>query len=210
MSMTQHSDPLTGLPDRVALEGALKPLIGADDGVALAALDLDHLLEINAEFGSKVGDQVLQTLARLLDESEPGHVYRITGDEFMIVMPGLSLEEAFLRVERLRKRIEDAAQEFGLPDRRTVTVTIGVAQRPRDAKDARGLLEASSAALQAAKEGGRNRVGLPPNEEMVMKSCYYPATSLRKLNTLAKRLSRKESHLLREGLDDLFRKYDVP
>jgi hypothetical protein len=91
-----------------------------------------------------------------------------------------------------------------------VTVTVGVAQHPRDAKDARGLLEASAAALQAAKEGGRNRVGLPPNEEMVMKSCYYPATSVRKLKTLAERLKRKESHLLREALDDLFRKYDVP
>jgi predicted signal transduction protein with EAL and GGDEF domain len=146
----------------------------------------------------------------LVTESTSGDVYRITGDEFAVVMPGMSLEDAFLHLESLRKQIEGAARQFGLPDQRAVTVTIGVAQRPRDAKDARGLLEASAAALQAAKEGGRNRVGLPPNEEMVMKSCYYPATSVRKLNTLAKRLSRKESHLLREALDDLFRKYDVP
>lgn len=208
--MPEHNDSLTGLPDRVALERALKPLVGAADGVALAALDADHIMTINAEFGVEVGDQVLRTLARLLDESEPGNVYRITGDEFAVVIPGLSLEDAFLRVEALRKRIEGAAQEFGLPNQQAVTVTVGVAQHPRDAKDARSLLEASAAALQAAKEGGRNRVGLPPNEEMVMKSCYYPATSLRKLNTLAKRLSRKESHLLREALDDLFRKYDVP
>src|SRR5262245_49811770 len=146
-AMPEHNDSLTGLPDRVALENALKPLIESRAGVALAALDLDHLLEINGEFGAEVGDQVLCTLARLLDESERGNVYRITGDEFIIVMPGLSLEEAFLRVEWLRKQIEDAAQQFGLPDRRVVTVTIGVAQRPRDAKDARGLLEASAAAL---------------------------------------------------------------
>jgi diguanylate cyclase len=208
--MPEHNDPLTGLPDRVALERALKPLIGTDDGVALAALDLDHLLEINGDFGAEVGDQALRTLARLLDESEPGNVYRITGDEFMVVMPGLSLEEAFLRVEGLRKQIEDAAERFGLPNRQVVTVKAGVAQHPRDAKDVRGLLEASAAALQAAKEGGGNRVALPPNEEMVMKSCYYPATSLRKLRTLAERLGRKDSHLLREALDDLFRKYDVP
>jgi diguanylate cyclase len=205
--MTQHNDSLTGLPDRVALEQALQSPVDPA-GVALAALDLDHLLEINAECGAEAGDQVLRTLARLLEESEPGKVYRITGDEFAVVMPGLSLEDAFLRLEALRKRIEGAADQFGLPDRRAVTVTIGVAQRPRDAKDARGLLEASSAALHAAKDSGRNRVGLPPNEEMIMKSCYYPATSVRKLNTLAKRLNRKESHLLREALDDLFRKYD--
>jgi diguanylate cyclase (GGDEF)-like protein len=208
--MPEHNDPLTGLPDRVALEHALKPLIKAADGVALAALDVDHILGINAEFGSEAGDQVLRTLAHLLAESEPGSAYRITGDEFMIVLPGLSLEEAFLRVEALRKQIAGATQQFGLPGQRAVTVTIGVAQHPRDAKDAHGLLEAAAAALQAAKEGGRNRVGLPPNEEMVMKSCYYPATSVRKLKALAERLKRKESHLLREALDDLFRKYDIP
>ena len=39
---------------------------------------------------------------------------------------------------------------------------------------------------------------------------YHPATSVRKLKALAERLSRKESHLLREALDDLFRKYDIP
>jgi diguanylate cyclase len=205
--MPEHNDSLTGLPDRVALEHTLQSLVGAAEGVALAALDL---VEINAEFGTEVGDRVLQTLARLLNASEPGSVYRITGDEFMIVLPGLGLEEAFLRVEALRKRIEEATQQFGLPNQQTVTIKAGVAQHPRDAKDARGLLEASAAALQVAKEGGRNRVSLPPNEEMVMKSCYYPASSMRRLKALAERLGRKESPLLREALDDLFRKYDVP
>ena len=208
--MPDHNDSLTGLPDRIALENMLKPLVGSRAGVALAALDLDHFLEINSEFGSEVGDQVLRTLAGLLDESEPGNVYRITGDEFVIVMPGLSLEEAFLYVETLRKQIEQSTERFGLPNRQPVTIKAGVAQHPRDAKDVRGLLEASAAALQAAKEGGGNRVALPPNEEMVMKSCYYPATSLRKLRALADRLGRKDSQLLREALDDLFRKYDVP
>jgi len=208
--MAQHTDSLTGLPDRVALEHALKPLIEAADGVALAALDVDHILGINTEFGAETGDQVLRTFAGLLAESALGQAYRITGDEFMLLMPGISLEDAFLRVESLRKQVEGAAEQFGLPGQRAVTATIGVAQHPRDAKDVRGLLEAAAAALQAAKEGGRNRVGLPPNEEMVMKSCYYPATSVRKLKALAERLSRKESHLLREALDDLFRKYDIP
>jgi hypothetical protein len=45
---------------------------------------------------------------------------------------------------------------------------------------------------------------------MVMKSCYYPPSSMRKLRALAERLGRKDSPLLREALDDLLRKYDVP
>ena len=43
-----------------------------------------------------------------------------------------------------------------------------------------------------------------------MKTCYYAASSVRKLKALADRLKRKESHLLREALDDLLRKYDLP
>jgi diguanylate cyclase len=208
--MPQHNDALTDLPNRLALEHALKPLVAAGDSVALAALDLDHFLEINTEFGPEVGDRVLRTLASLLAEAAPDSAYRITGDEFTVVMPGLSLEQAFLRMEALRARVQAATDRFDLPTHQEVTITIGVAQYPRDAKHAHGLLEASAAALQTAKEGGRNQVGLPPNEEMVLKTCYYPATSVRKLKALAERLKRKESHLLREALDDLFRKYDIP
>ena len=83
-------------------------------------------------------------------------------------------------METLRARVA-SSERFDLPDQRNVMVTIGVAQYPRDAKDARGLLQAADAALAAAKESGRNQVALPPNEEMVMKSCYYPASSVRKL-----------------------------
>jgi len=112
-------------------------------------------------------------------------------------------------METLRATVESSPR-FELPDQRNLMVTIGVAQYPRDAKDARSLLQAADAALATAKESGRNQVALPPNEEMVMKSCYYPASSMRKLRALAERLGRKDSPLLREALDDLFRKYDIP
>src|SRR4026209_200984 len=113
--MPQHNDALTDLPNRLALEHALKPLVAAGEGVALAALDLDHFLEINAEFGPEVGDRVLRTLASLLAEAAPDNAYRITGDEFAVVMAGLSLEQAFLRMEALRARVQAATTHFYLP-----------------------------------------------------------------------------------------------
>lgn len=203
---------LANLPGRPALDAALKLAVEANEPVALALLDMDNLMEINGAHGSEAGDRALAALATLLAEPAPGAAYRIAGDEFAIVMPGLSLEQAFLRMEELRRRVEAAAERFGLPGGRAVTVGIGVAQAPRDAKSARGLVSAADAALGAVKENGSNQVGLPPNEEMVMKSCYYPATSLRRLRALAERLGRKESPLLREALEDLFRKYkdDAP
>ena len=207
--MATTHDPLDSLPKRPALNNTLKQEIEARSTIAVALLDIDSFLEINTNFGQSVGDRVLRVLATLLKEAAPESVYHLSGDEFAIMLPGLSLEQAFLRMEALRAGVESSAR-FELPDQRHVMVTIGVAQYPRDAKDAPGLLQAADAALASAKEGGRNQVGLPPNEEMVMKSCYYPASSMRRLRALAERLGRKDSPLLREALDDLFRKYDIP
>jgi diguanylate cyclase len=208
--MTKGTDQLTGLLDRTALRRDVEAAINAGEGAALALVDLDHFLELNEELGMEAGDRTLRLLGEILNEMEPGRAYRVSGDEFALLYPGLSLEEAFLRAEALRRAIEEAAPRFDLPERHTVTVKVGVAQCPRDAKTEPALMQAADAALAAAAEAGRNRVALPPNEEMVMKSCYYSTTSLRKLKALAERAKRKESVLLREALDDLLRRYDVP
>ena len=66
---------------------------------------------------------------------------------------------------------------------------------------------AASSGLVLAGAGEMDRA---PSEELIMKSCYYGATSLRNLKALAERSGRKESVLLREALDDLLRKYGQP
>ena len=208
--MVQQRDSLTGLPGRSMADEALKQAIDEGDGVALALLDIDYFAEVNAQFGQEAGDGLLRELGELLVRSGVGDAFRISGDEFAILMPATNLEQAFLRMEELRAQVHGAESHFGLPDARPVSVTIGVAQYPRDAKEPRPLWNAADAALEAAKEGGRNQVGLPPNEEMIMKTCYYPASSARKLKALAKHLRRKESDLLREALDDVLRKHDLP
>lgn len=204
----RNEDALTGLHNRAAMERRIKQAIEGGTSVAVGMMDIDNFLDVNTQFGHEVGDTVLKQVAQFLREST-SDAYRMSGDEFVAVLVGATLEQAFLRMELLRSRIQEGAATFGLPDGREIHVTIGVAQIPRDAKDLRGLLEAADAALQSAKEGGRNQVSLPSNEEMVMKSCYYPSTQVRKLKVLAERQSRKESQLLREALDELFRKYDV-
>jgi diguanylate cyclase (GGDEF)-like protein len=208
--MEVQTDTLTGLPNRDALGGALAASVDRADSVALALLDIDRFMGVNADLGREEGDRLLQVLAKLLQEEAPGRAYRVSGDEFAVLMPEQTLEQAFLRMETLRTCVQGATQRFRLRDSREIRITVGVAQYPRDAKDPQGLLKAADSALEAAKENGRNQVGLPPNEDLVMKSCYYPAASLRKLKALAERVNRRESHLLREALSDLIRKYDTP
>ncbi len=203
-------DTLTGLKDRTSFEVALTQAFTDADSVALALADLDGFHEINMTYGHAVGDEVLRQVAGVLSAALPDQVYRLGGDEFALLMPETSLEKAFLRMELLRTQVL-AIDIPQLPSGHRLTITIGVAQHPRDAKDARSLSAAAGAAQASAKESGRNQVGLPPTEEsMVMKSCYYSASSLAKLKSLAEKLRRKESQLLREALSDILRKYDTP
>jgi diguanylate cyclase len=204
--MKTQTVQLTDLADREALKSALDRAIADGDGVALAVLDVDRATALFDRFGPDAGRRILDTLASILTEAAPGEAYQLSGDEFAIRMPGMSLERAFLRMEELRCQVADARKQFGLPDGQ-VTVTVGVAHSPRDARDEESLTRAAFAALLGAKELGGNQVALAPSGEMVMKSCYYSAASLRHLKALAERLGRKESVLLREALDDLLRRY---
>ncbi|WP_164821644.1 diguanylate cyclase domain-containing protein [Paenibacillus koleovorans] len=206
--MSKHVDVMTGLQNRKALELFLTERVEREEPVSLALLDVDHFMEINVQHGNEVGDKVLQVLAGLMQADASFHVFRVSGDEFAVALSDSSLEHAFLQMEKLRARVEGATEQFGLPEGQGVTITIGVAQYPRDAKKVEALNQAASAALMSAKEIGRNQVSLPPNEEMIMKSCYYPSTMTRKLKALAEQLKKKESALLREALEDLLRKYD--
>ncbi|MEF3307397.1 GGDEF domain-containing protein [Paenibacillus sp. GYB004] len=206
--MTKYLDSLTGLLNHKAMEKHVQEKIGQDEQVALAMIDVDHFLEVNQILGSEAGDQVLRQLAAVLKEEPGAEAYRVSGDEFALVLEGATLEQAFLQMERFRAKIEASADVFQLPQEHRITVTVGVAQYPRDGKTESALRRAASAALVSAKEIGRNQVALPPNEEMVMKSCYYPSTNVRRLKSLAEQLNKKESALLREALDDLLRKYD--
>ncbi|MCL4424072.1 MAG: diguanylate cyclase [Firmicutes bacterium] len=209
--MAGKDDELTGLPDRHQLQLDLDAAAAAGEGLALAMLDVDNFLEINTEFGYEVGDRALRTLSELFQEAQlGGQFYRVAGDEFAALFPGRSLEQAFLEMEAFRRDVEMARERFAFPERRLFTVTIGLAHYPRDTREPKGVFKLAEAALFAAKEAGGNRVALPPTEEMVMKSCYYPGTSIRRLKQVAERLGRKESGLLREALDDLLRKYDRP
>ena len=203
----EQIDALTGLPGRVALDKELARYFDTREPFAVALLDVDGFQEINDTLGSAEGDDALRRLAALMTEANTGSVYRVSGDEFAIVMPQVTLEQAFLAAEKLRTLV--ASSDFALSDGRSLKITAGVAHSPRDAKEAQALLNAADAALLSAKENGGNQVALPPNEEMVLKSCYYPSAGLRKLKTLAERLKQRESYLLREALTDFLRKHEA-
>ncbi|MBN1648232.1 MAG: GGDEF domain-containing protein [Spirochaetales bacterium] len=193
-----------GREDTEALLNSMFP-----DEFSLMLLDIDHFKRLNDEYGYDQGDTAIVLVAEALKtagDSLKGSAFRGYGDEFGLLIRGMSLEDAFLSADAIRRDILARIEKGGFSWKSSVS--IGVANHPRDGKDKDGIIRAASAALYTAKENGRNKVALPPKEDMVLKSCYYPAASLSRLKQIAGSSGRKESELFREALDGLLRRYD--
>jgi diguanylate cyclase len=205
-------DQLTGLHLGPAFRRALEAAVDALDTVTLAAIDTDKFKELNDLHGHTAGDELLralgQRLQRLAGETR-GFAGRIGGDEFAVALPGISLEHGFLQMERFRAEVTAVTGLVPSVPEYRLSISVGVANYPRDVRNASDLFSRADQALWSAKEAGRNQVVLPSVEEMVLKTNYYTSTQLARLKRLAESRKAKESVLLREALDDLLRKYDV-
>ncbi len=157
-------DPLTGLYNRRALEADLAREItrARRYGFPLSILmaDLDHFKRINDNNGHQVGDRVLQKLAEIFRDTvrEVDFLYRYGGEEFVIILPHTSCENAIVLAQRLKTRVEKhvfTVRREGL--KIVVTISLGCAElHPEESKES--LLSRTDRALYRAKETGRNRV----------------------------------------------------
>jgi diguanylate cyclase (GGDEF)-like protein len=130
---------------------------GAEELLSLVMIDIDHFKAVNDQHGHPVGDEVLLEVAELVVRraSRKGKAYRYGGEEFALLLPTYSAEEAVGLAERIRK---DISAEVLSSKSLRVTASFGVACLPDQADDARSLLELADAALYQAKHGGRNQV----------------------------------------------------
>jgi diguanylate cyclase len=174
--------------------------------VAIALVDLDGFKQVNDELGRTAGDRLLDRMARTLTGSLPDDVVvaRLGGDEFGILLPARSAESALILFEEIRAHLAaHAPPETG----RSATISVGIAARPPHGATFDELLRAADQAMYRAKAEGRDRVAIHVDEKMVMKSNYYDRAALARLAKLADNTGRTEASLLREALDDLFRKH---
>jgi diguanylate cyclase (GGDEF)-like protein/PAS domain S-box-containing protein len=158
-------DPLTKLYNRRFMDESLRrELLRARRGqtpVSLIVLDLDNFKLINDEYGHDVGDKVLVMLAHQLSKSvrEEDFVYRYGGEEFVIVLPGASLEIAQERALQACQAVRAMRVETGHTPLH-VTISAGVATYPDHAVDHEQLIVQADKALYIAKESGRDRIEL--------------------------------------------------
>lgn len=132
------------------------------DALACIMIDLDHFKKINDTWGHHAGDAVLVATSEIMMENarQYDEVGRYGGEEFAILLPGVTLELAEQVAERLRMKIADTVVKVD-GNEIHMTASMGVAAYPTTAVDnLNDLLKAADQALYRAKEGGRNRVEL--------------------------------------------------
>jgi diguanylate cyclase len=155
-----RQDPLTHSYNRLALNEALLDEYRLAQELkrpfAVIMVDADHFKEVNDSYGHSVGDIVLQKMAKLfaVQVGLKGMVARFGGEEFTVLLPNTSAQEAQSVAETLREELEK--EEMGTE--LYITASFGVAMYKIDDSHYEQVLNRADAALYKAKEQGRNRV----------------------------------------------------
>jgi diguanylate cyclase (GGDEF)-like protein len=159
------TDYLTGLKTRgyfeQQLELELKRCERKKAPLALLMIDIDFFKPLNDKYGHHVGDQVLRDVSSLLtkDMREIDTVARYGGEEFVIILPETSAASAARVAQRVRRSVENAKFFAGTSAAvEQLTISLGIAVYPHDARFKRDLIECADAALYDAKSRGRNQV----------------------------------------------------
>jgi diguanylate cyclase (GGDEF)-like protein len=162
-----NREALTGLHNhrffREELERELNRARRHGRTFALIFLDVDGFKKYNDNHGHLCGDELLRTLARLLEERcrESTLTARYGGDEFVLLVPEIDAQGGAILAERIRAAVE--SHPFPDAERQTlgrVTVSAGVAAYPEAGQDGRVLIDNADKALYLSKHRGRNRVSV--------------------------------------------------
>ena len=156
-------DALTGLLNRRALmDHAMDYLCRTTDRncrTVLMFADLDQFKQINDQFGHATGDQVLKAVGLIIRNNirQTDFAARYGGDEFVLILPGMTLEEAKQAAERIQEQLGDWAKKENLD----VSITIGIGESPTHGTDFASLLHNVDKALYSSKNTiGRGGISL--------------------------------------------------
>lgn len=169
-----YLDELTNLPSRRAMTQNISTL---GKRYSIAMVDVDHFKKFNDKYGHDIGDQVLKKLASQLRQVRGGKAFRYGGEEFTIIFPNKTLNEARIFCNELCKNVENSP--FILRNKKrpksikdnskkkkrdavplTITISIGLAERSGDLTTSDEVIKQADKALYKAKNNGRNQVAI--------------------------------------------------
>ncbi|MBF0532933.1 MAG: sensor domain-containing diguanylate cyclase, partial [Candidatus Omnitrophica bacterium] len=159
-----HTDALTTLWNHGYFQNKLYEEIEKarknNSYLSLIMLDIDNFKTLNDTYGHQNGDIVLKEMARICKESSRtmDHACRYGGEEFSMILPQTTKEQAYTIAERIRQRIaEYGFTDFSLYETVKISVSIGIAAFPNDADNKQDLISQADRAMYKAKFSGKNR-----------------------------------------------------
>ncbi len=141
------------------LSERIKRALRNDRPLSLIMLDIDHFKIFNDTYGHSTGDEVLRAVSDVLKEQirDIDIAARYGGEEFVLILEELNKKKAFEIAERIRFKI--ANTDFYLNNQHLkITISLGIAEFPKDTLDKKELIQMADSALYQAKDNGRNRV----------------------------------------------------
>ncbi|MGH3929444.1 MAG: diguanylate cyclase domain-containing protein [Pseudonocardiaceae bacterium] len=158
------SDPLTGLPNRRALDQQLSQALSSPTALpySVALIDVDRFKDVNDHYSHATGDEVLRTVADALRSAlrVDDTVARYGGDEFVVLLPGTATPAASAALERAVRAVAELPAKIGA----RVTLSAGVAAA-RDQDNASAVLGRADSAMYRAKRRGGNQVTIEEDEQ---------------------------------------------
>ena len=144
-------DGLTGLGNKRSFDHSLEHLVQEGSSFGLCYIDVNHFKAVNDRFGHNVGDVLLKTVAKRIQENTNYPAYRIGGDEFVILVDE-DIEEA--RYQQFKENIDQAfAKRVRCLDKKLhITVSLGFARYPEDGQDVQQVIALADQRMYADKE----------------------------------------------------------
>jgi diguanylate cyclase (GGDEF)-like protein len=156
-------DPLSGLYNRryldETLDRELARALREGYPVSIVMCDIDHFKTLNDTYGHQAGDEVIRSLSRFMREQARASdiLCRYGGEEFLLVLPGMSPDNAIERIDAWRKKFSEQRVIFG-PFELAATLSMGISSYPAHGETPELLIAAADQALYLAKRKGRNRI----------------------------------------------------
>jgi diguanylate cyclase len=150
-------DALTGVQNRHALKSSFRTVCQESANIHMLVIDIDHFKNINDSFGHDIGDSVLISMANVLKKSlSTNHVYRLGGEEFVVLFKDIKDVQAKEWAEKIRQAVEQEIFHSHKEDIK-LTVSIGISSLQPE-QEFNDFLRAADEKLYQAKREGRNKV----------------------------------------------------
>lgn len=165
-------DPLTGLHNRRSFDEHVASIWSSFQHdfipVTVSVIDLDNFKQINDQYGHAIGDDVLKLTAKLMKENarEQDIIARFGGEEFVIVLPGTTVDKARIMLERLRHKLETTEMDSRNGNSISITCSIGLSALGKSDEDFNMAIKRADAYMYEAKKLGRNQLYFSNEQEL--------------------------------------------